>query len=100
MSFHLFISRISFEYDGAVEPLFDELSLSFPGGFTGVVGANGCGKSTLLKLLTGLLTPDRGTVSASGPAVFCQIVIETQTGQQCGQRHQRYGGGGGGCVFV
>ena len=81
MSFHLFISRISFEYDGAVEPLFDELSLSFPGGFTGVVGANGCGKSTLLKLLTGLLTPDRGTVSASGPAVFCmQEVFEPPDG--------------------
>ena len=83
MSFHLFISRISFEYDGAVEPLFDELSLSFPGGFTGVVGANGCGKSTLLKLLTGLLTPDRGTVSASGPAVFCmQEVFEPPDGPQ------------------
>ena len=28
----------------------------------GIIGPNGCGKSTLLKLLTGMLTPDSGTV--------------------------------------
>ena len=28
----------------------------------GIIGPNGCGKSTLLKLLTGMLSPDSGTV--------------------------------------
>ena len=29
---------------------------------TGIIGKNGCGKSTLLKIITGEVTPDRGTV--------------------------------------
>ena len=43
--------------------MFDELSLSFPGGFTGVVGANGCGKSTLLNHIGGIDRPTSGTVA-------------------------------------
>lgn len=33
-----------------------------PGDRIGIVGPNGCGKSTLLNILTGLMTPDNGTV--------------------------------------
>jgi len=32
----------------------------------GIIGANGAGKSTALKLLSGILRPDRGTISVSG----------------------------------
>lgn len=72
MSYHLFTSRLFFEYDSAVEPLFDGLSSTFPVGFTGIAGPNGCGKSTLLKLLTGHLRPGGGSVSFSGQAVLCE----------------------------
>jgi ABC-2 type transport system ATP-binding protein len=36
------------------------------GEFFGIVGKNGSGKSTLLKLLAGIYTPTRGTVSVKG----------------------------------
>src|SRR5579875_2619331 len=32
----------------------------------GIIGPNGCGKTTLLKVICGILTPTRGTVSTSG----------------------------------
>ncbi|WP_377298009.1 ABC transporter ATP-binding protein [Rhizobium sp. SGZ-381] len=36
-----------------------------PGEFLSLVGMSGCGKSTLLRIIAGLETPDRGTVSIS-----------------------------------
>ncbi len=33
-----------------------------PGDRIGIIGPNGCGKSTLLNILTGILSPDRGSV--------------------------------------
>ena len=72
MSYHLSVSGLFFEYDSAVEPLFSNLDIHFPPGFTGVVGANGSGKTTLLKLLSGRLKPERGNIAASGEAVLCE----------------------------
>lgn len=37
-----------------------------PGETLGVIGRNGAGKSTLLKIVTGVMMPDRGAVSAEG----------------------------------
>lgn len=36
------------------------------GEFFGIIGRNGSGKSTLLKILAGIYTPDKGTVSVNG----------------------------------
>lgn len=36
------------------------------GEFLGIVGRNGSGKSTLLKLLSGIYTPDRGSITVNG----------------------------------
>lgn len=52
---------------GDVEVLQD-VSLSLePGAVTALIGPNGSGKTTLLRTLTGILTPDSGTVSYHGP---------------------------------
>ncbi|MFO7191621.1 MULTISPECIES: ABC transporter ATP-binding protein [Thermocrispum] len=37
-----------------------------PGSFTVIIGPNACGKSTLLKALSGILTPEAGTVVLDG----------------------------------
>jgi macrolide transport system ATP-binding/permease protein len=62
---------VTFTYPSAIEPLFCDLFLHLPRGFSGVVGANGTGKTTLLKLATGRLTPDAGTIEAPTRAVYC-----------------------------
>jgi len=44
-----------------------DVSFEVPTGSTfGVIGHNGSGKSTLLKTLTGILVPDKGSVSVNG----------------------------------
>lgn len=44
-----------------------EIDFTVPTGTTfGVIGSNGSGKSTLLKCLTGILTPDKGSVKVTG----------------------------------
>eukprot|EP00913_Durusdinium_trenchii_P006335 g5947.t1 len=40
-----------------------------PGQDTACIGPSGCGKSTLLRLLTGILVPDRGSVTLAGEAI-------------------------------
>lgn len=62
----LYINNLTFSYPNAAEPLFEDVSLQFESGWTGLVGANGGGKSTLLKLIHGELTPDRGDIISPG----------------------------------
>ncbi|NEW35101.1 ABC-F family ATP-binding cassette domain-containing protein [Nocardia cyriacigeorgica] len=47
-------------------PVFRNLSVSVPGGRTGLVAPNGAGKSTLLRLIAGELRPSGGSVSIDG----------------------------------
>ncbi|MFR9780008.1 ribosomal protection-like ABC-F family protein [Micromonospora sp. MS34] len=47
-------------------PVFADLSLSVPGGRTGLVAPNGAGKTTLLRLIAGELRPTGGTVTVQG----------------------------------
>lgn len=50
-----------------VHTALDSVSFSVEDGQTlGIIGPNGAGKSVLLKLLSGILLPDRGSISISG----------------------------------
>ncbi|MDF9797441.1 ATPase subunit of ABC transporter with duplicated ATPase domains [Catalinimonas alkaloidigena] len=55
-------NNISLQYGKRV--LFDEVNIKFTqGNCYGIIGANGAGKSTFLKILSGEVTPTRGSVS-------------------------------------
>ncbi len=62
---------VTFIYDSASEPLFENLSLHVDAGWTGVIGPNGAGKTTLLKQASGLLDPAAGRVTCRGDTVYC-----------------------------
>ena len=48
-------------------PILKDFNFSVQGGkIVGLLGPNGCGKSTLIKLITGLLTPDAGSIEVDG----------------------------------
>ena len=45
----------------------NNISFTIPSGdMVGFIGANGAGKSTTIKMMTGILTPDYGTISIDG----------------------------------
>lgn len=55
-------NNVSLQYGKRV--LFDEVNIKFTqGNCYGIIGANGAGKSTFLKILSGEVTPTRGSVS-------------------------------------
>ncbi len=61
----LSIKNLSFSYGGPL--VLNNISLDVkPREFLGVVGPNAGGKSTLLKLILGLLTPTRGSITLLG----------------------------------
>jgi len=63
--------NVTFMYDTASEPLFQNVSLHFTPGWTGIVGANGAGKTTLLKLSAGLLAPGEGQINETPDSMYC-----------------------------
>jgi len=61
----LSLSGVGKTYPGVVA--LDGLSLDIrPGEVIGLVGENGAGKSTLMKILGGVVSPDRGTITLDG----------------------------------
>jgi len=68
---YLLFEDVSYTYDAMSAPLLEDLSASFPTGWTGVAGANGAGKTTVLRLATGLLKPVTGQVRLRGDALYC-----------------------------
>ncbi len=58
------LSGITKSYDGL--PVLSDLSLTLsPGEIVALIGPSGCGKTTLLNLISGLATPDTGTIKAT-----------------------------------
>ena len=67
----LSFQHVTFAYDGAPTPLFEDMTLNLAEGWTGIVGPNGAGKTTFLHLAAGYLEPQRGIVQRPGSVVFC-----------------------------
>lgn len=60
------VQNLFFSYEKSL-PVLEDLSFSIDkGAFVGIFGPNGGGKTTLLKLLLGLLSPTKGTITTLG----------------------------------
>lgn len=76
---NLSLSDLTFTWpDG--DPVFDGLDAMFGAGRTGLVGLNGSGKSTLLRLIAGLLTPERGSITVVGSLGYLpqSVTVDTE----------------------
>jgi ATP-binding cassette subfamily B protein len=67
ISHDISFERVTFQYEGAQQPVLDNLSLKLDAGKTmAIVGPSGSGKSTLLNLILRLYVPDEGRVTIDG----------------------------------
>ncbi|MFE2253941.1 ABC transporter ATP-binding protein [Streptomyces cyaneofuscatus] len=72
------VKGVSYAYDGT-RPALREVSLHVPAGTSlALVGASGSGKSTLARLVAGLGTPDRGSVTVGSPDAPASRYLVTQ----------------------
>ena len=63
----LSVDRLSKQYKNKIA--VDRVSFSLSEGITGLLGANGAGKTTLMRMMTGILVPTSGEITADGIAV-------------------------------
>jgi len=62
------LKNVTFSYGG--QPVLQDICLRIhPGQFAALVGPSGAGKTSLLKLLLGMLTPQRGTITMQGRVI-------------------------------
>lgn len=59
------VKNLSFSYISGI-PILEDISLSFDGTPTAIIGQNGAGKTTLVKLFKGLLKPVKGDIWING----------------------------------
>jgi ATPase subunit of ABC transporter with duplicated ATPase domains len=72
---------LEWSWPGADAPVFSDVELSLPEGFSGLVGPNGCGKSLLLSLLSGNRPLQKGRVQRHGSLGWlCQDAAERREG--------------------
>ena len=62
-------NNISFEVSGGIS-IFKNISISFDGEKSGLVGKNGTGKTTLLRLLVGEIQPSNGKIYKIGRVAY------------------------------
>jgi ATPase subunit of ABC transporter with duplicated ATPase domains len=59
----LTLNDISYEYPSSSTPLFEHINVTFPSGWTAVLGDNGIGKTTLMQIVIGHVKPDSGSIA-------------------------------------
>ncbi|HJA29697.1 MAG TPA: ATP-binding cassette domain-containing protein [Candidatus Olsenella pullicola] len=59
----LVLSGVRYAYPAAREAVLNNVTITFPVGWTALLGDNGCGKTTLAKIACGLIAPDAGSVT-------------------------------------
>ena len=67
MDQRLSVDRLSKQYKNKIA--VDRVSFTLSEGVTGLLGANGAGKTTLMRMMTGILVPTSGEITADGIAV-------------------------------
>lgn len=72
LAMQLNLNHISYTYPGTVSAAIDDVSVTFPSGWTGIIGDNGCGKSTLARIAAHSIAPDSGTVGPKLFSAYCQ----------------------------
>ena len=65
------LSNIEYCYPQAAEAILRGITVTFPQGWTGVVGDNGCGKTTLARIACGIIAPDTGSVGPALVSAYC-----------------------------
>ncbi|MDR1089228.1 MAG: ATP-binding cassette domain-containing protein [Coriobacteriales bacterium] len=65
------LTNITYTYDDASERALTPVTVTFPEGWTGIVGSNGSGKTTLLRLLSGELELSDGQIAPRLTGVYC-----------------------------
>ena len=53
LAMQLNLNHISYTYPGTASAAIEDVSATFPTGWTGIIGDNGCGKSTLARFRDG-----------------------------------------------
>lgn len=67
------LSKVSYTYPQAKEPILHNLSFKVQEKHAGIIGPNGCGKTTLLHLMVGLLKPTEGELLFHGETVTTKL---------------------------
>lgn len=75
------LSNVHYSYADSPHEALAGVTVTFPRGWTGVVGDNGCGKSTLARVATGQLSPTSGTVGPRGlVSAYCEQDADLEPG--------------------
>lgn len=73
----LSLEHISYQYSDSAQTLFSNISVSFPLGWTAVVGDNGIGKTTLMRIVSGMSEPTEGNVIPNPRTLICGYCEQT-----------------------
>ena len=80
-------------WKGAPAPVLDHVSLEIePGKLVAVHGDNGAGKTTLLRIISGLITPEAGTVAVNG--------VNSENGRRAFQQQIGFVSAGNGALYA